>query len=89
MTDPAPTKPSSSITTGATRVLFEPTKNAIPKSGGVLVSTIVIAGNRARTDIGASADIGITQIGQMIRLTALTHLCIFSFNKIAHFAGWV
>lgn len=49
-----------------------------------LVAAVVIAGDGARADIGARADMGVTEVGQMVGFGALAELRLFEFHEVAH-----
>ena len=70
ITDPAPTIAPAPIVTGATSALFEPMKAPAPIDGAIFEEAVVIAGDRARADIGARADVGVADVGQMVGLGA-------------------
>src|SRR3546814_17396727 len=50
----------------------------------IFEETVVIAGNRARTNIRARPHIGIAEIGQMVRLRARPHHRLLHLDAIAH-----
>src|SRR5215472_8317519 len=58
-------------------------EDLIPDRGGLFVKAIVIAGDRARADIGLAAQLGVPQIGQVQGLGALADHAFLHFHKIA------
>ena len=65
------------------QLAIRPDKGIILDNRPVLVGTIVIAGDRACTDIDPAADGGITDIGQMIRLALGSDMAVLDFDEIA------
>src|SRR5207244_11130785 len=58
-------------------------KDPILADGLMLVSAVVIAGDRAGADVHALADPGIAEVAEMIRLGALPQLGFFHLDEIA------
>ena len=83
-TVPAPVSAPSPIVTGATSELFEPIMDvAAPDRGRVLVHAVVVAGDRARTDVGVFADRGIAQIRQVVGLHAVGQPRVLQLHVVA------
>src|SRR5690606_34409962 len=62
-------------------------KGAIANDRFVLIDTIIVTGDGARADIDVGAQFRITDIAQVVDLTALAHLGVLGFNEVTHFGG--
>ena len=69
--------------TGATSVESLPTKHAVFDHGRVLVHAVVVAGDRARADVDAFADLRVAQIGEMVRLRTFAQLRFLGLDEVA------
>ena len=58
-------------------------ESAFTDARHVLVHALVVAGDHPCANVGAGADFGISQIGQMAGFCALAQLRFFGFDKIA------
>ena len=69
--------------TGATSALLEPMKAPSPIIVLIFEEAVIIAGDRARADIGAGADLGVAEIGQVVGLGALAEPRLLDLDEIA------
>src|SRR6266571_4639038 len=58
-------------------------ENAFANMGGVLLEAVVVAGDRAGSDVGFWADLGIAKIGQMRHFCAFADSGLFCLHKVA------
>jgi len=59
-------------------------KGSWPNDGGVLVYTVVIAGNRSSPDVDIRTDLGVADIREVTHLGARRQVCVFDLAKVAH-----
>ncbi|MNQ79185.1 hypothetical protein D3C85_941190 [compost metagenome] len=53
----------------------------------MLVHAVVVAGDRARAHVHAGADVGVADIGQVVRLAVFAQHALLDLDKIAHVAA--
>ena len=73
----------SPIFTGATSAAFEPMKAPAPISVRCFCDAVVIAGDGAGADIGARADMGIADIGEVMGFDARFEMRVLQLDEIA------
>src|SRR5690606_31416730 len=62
-------------------------KSAIANDRFVLIDTIIVTGDGARAYIDVGAQLRVTDIAEVVDLTALAHLGVLGFNGVTHFGG--
>ena len=83
MTDPAPTIAPSPMVTGATSARVGADERARADHRAIFAEAVIIAGDRARADVGLGADRGVADVGQMVDLGALADLGLLELDEIA------
>ena len=80
---PAP----SPISTGATNVLLDPVRACRPTLVRCFVDAVVVGEDRARADVGALADLGVADVGEVRHLGAVADLGVLGLDERADLAA--
>ena len=82
-TAPAPVYAPSPTSTGATSTVFDPVRTPSPILVRCLSPAVVVGGDRARAEVGAGADLGVADVGEVRHLGALADLGVLDLDERA------
>ena len=82
MVEPAATKASSAIRSGATRFALQPMKARGSDLGAVLGDAVVVHDDRAAAEAGALAHVGVADVREMIGLHAVAEHAVLDLDEV-------